>query len=74
MATRRYPMPGTNADRILAVITVQPGISVSGLVNALKMNPSPTRVCLKALTKHGLIEDRPDNNGHHHYHVANILV
>lgn len=64
-------MPGTNADRILHTITITPGISVSGLHNLLSMNPSPTRVCLKALMKHGLIKDIPDDRGHH-YFVADL--
>lgn len=65
--TKPYPYPGTNAERILTLITVNPGISVSGIATELEMNPSPTRGCIKALIKYGLIEDQPDAHGHHYH-------
>ncbi len=70
MPTKTYPIAGTNADRILQTITEKPGISVTGLVNALGMNPSPTRQCIKALLEHGMIEDRPDPQAHHYFRKA----
>ena len=71
MPLKTYPIPGTNAERILTVISLNPGISVTGIVNKLRMNPSPTRACLKALLEHGLITDEQDANQHHHYTAKN---
>lgn len=68
-----YPKPGTNADTIVKHIRENPGVSVSGIVKALVMNPSPVRACLKALEKHGMIQDHPDKDGNHHYTTRIVL-
>lgn len=73
MPRDEYPKPGTNADEILKLIQSTPGISVSGIVKTLKMNPSPVRACLKALENHGNIQDHLDESGHHHYTTRILL-
>jgi predicted transcriptional regulator len=67
MDTDTYPRPGTNADRILAYIKSNPGTTRTAIIRGLEMNPSPTKMCLDALLKYDLIEDAPDDKGHHHY-------
>lgn len=72
MATKTYPIPGTNADKILKLIAEQPGISVTSIINQLELNPSPGRECIKALLEYEAIEDRPEPNGYHHYYVKEV--
>lgn len=72
--TKTYPRPGTNAERILHYIRINPGASVTKIWNALRMNPSPTRTCITALLEHGLIEDQPDASGHHHFVVKDTVL
>jgi predicted transcriptional regulator len=64
---KTYPRPGTNAEHILDAIKDNPGVSATGIINRLGLNPSPARACIKALLEHGLITDEVDDNGHHHY-------
>jgi predicted transcriptional regulator len=64
---RTYPIPGTMASDILAFIIKNPGCSVSGIHRKLGLNPRPARTCIAALAKHGMIEDRPTQEGHSYY-------
>ncbi len=64
---RIYPQPGTMADRILSFIRENPGASINKIHTQLGINPSPTRTCLATLTRRGLIEDKPDDAGHHYH-------
>lgn len=66
MSTSRYPIPGTNADLILAWIKDNPGVSVSGIVKGTGLNPSPARTYIANLVKFGLIDDARDEIGHHY--------
>jgi len=68
MATYRYqPLPGTMARRILDHIQANPGVSTSGIIRKLDLNPTPARACIRTLLRHGLVEDSPNDDGHHAY-------
>ncbi len=71
--SKRYPVPGTNAERILHFIISNPGTTTNGVITAMKMNASPVRKCLVALEAKGLIEDQPDEDGNHHYSVKALV-
>lgn len=62
-----YPQPGTMADRILEFIRDNPRVSTNRILTKLDLNPSPARKCIKALIERGLVTDRPDGKGNHHY-------
>ncbi len=64
---KTYPMPGSNAERILNYIQANPGASTNKGITGLEMNPSVVRKCLTNLMTKGLLEDRPSQDGIHHY-------
>lgn len=66
---RVYPRPGTHADRILAYVGSNDRTTTNGIISGLKLNPSIARKCISVLVDRGLLKDRPDENGHHHYSV-----
>lgn len=67
MTTTRYPLPGTNAERVLEYVLANPETTTNQIIEKLAMNPTVARKCLKSLIDHSKIRDEPDENGHHHY-------
>jgi predicted transcriptional regulator len=65
--TGRYPLPGTNAERVLNFIIDNPETTTNKIIEKLAMNPTVARKCLKSLIEHSKIKDAPDENQHHHY-------
>lgn len=66
-ATATYPQPGSNAERVLNHLLVNPGLSTNALITTLGMNPTVVRKCLRGLESHEKIRDRPDGNGNHRW-------
>lgn len=65
--TLRYPLPGTNAERVLNYIIANPGVSTNKIIEKLSMNPTVARKCVKSLLEHSKIKDNPTEAGHHSY-------
>jgi DNA-binding IclR family transcriptional regulator len=59
---------------VLFFIVSNPGVTVNRIYRSLGLNPSPTRDYLKTLVDKGLIEDRPDESGAHHYFVKEAVA
>lgn len=62
-----YPVPGSNAARILKYIQDHPETTTNGIITGMKLNPSVVRKCLGVLEEKGRIEDTRDAENHHHY-------
>ena len=70
----RYPLPGTNAERVLNFIALNPDTTTNKIIEKLAMNPTVARKCLKSLLEHSKIKDMPDENQHHHYTVLGHVL
>jgi DNA-binding IclR family transcriptional regulator len=64
-----YPLPGTNAERILNFVQENPGTTRNRIIEKLDMNPSVVKGAITTLTLKGLVLDKPDERSHHHYHA-----
>lgn len=71
--TTTYPQADTKAEVILGHIRDNPGVTRNAIITGLKLNPAVVRKCITALLDHELIEDAPDDRGHHHYSAKGIL-
>lgn len=60
-----YPVPGTNAERVLKFVIENPGTPTNNVITKLALNPSVARKCLAALQKRNRILDLPNEAGHH---------
>ena len=69
MAVDTYPQPGSNAELVLQHIAGNPGVSVNGIIKALRLNPATVRKCLGPLVEKGLVLDQIDERQHHHFSV-----
>lgn len=65
--TGRYPLPGTNAERVLNFVVSNPGVSTNKIIEQLRMNPTVARKCIKSLMEHSKIKDEPTEAGYHSY-------
>lgn len=63
----KYPQEGTKAEEVLDFIMMNPGTSRNAIINRLGLNPSVVRKAVSALLDHGVIEDTPNEAGHHRY-------
>ena len=68
-----YPQADTKAEVILDHIRGNPGVTRNAIITGLRLNPAVVRKCITALLDHELIEDAPDERGHHHYSVKGEL-
>jgi DNA-binding IclR family transcriptional regulator len=65
--TALYPLPGSNAERILEFIQQNPKATKNQIIRKLRMNPSVVRDILATLEEREFISDNRDERGHHHY-------
>lgn len=72
-SARIYPLPGTNAHRVLRCVQENPGISTNGVIVKLGLNPTVARKCLHGLLNNGKISDVLNSGGHHSYTVRTLL-
>lgn len=64
-----YPLPETNASRVLVFIRENPGTSTNNVITGLRMNPTVVRKCIANLLEHNKISDKVNDQGHHSYTV-----
>lgn len=62
-----YPVPGTNAEKILEFVQANPTTTRYGIISKLEMNPGVVKKAMVGLIDAGLVKDVPDAQGHHHY-------
>lgn len=67
MPKTQYPLPGTNAERVLAHLVANPGSSTNSIISALGMNPTVARKCITSLLQHSRIKDTAESENQHEW-------